>query len=238
MKNIYKAWWMQAKHVNNFGDILTPLILDYYNIKYEYTEKSKANLICVGSIANFANDNSLVLGSGVAYRNIPLNSKAKWLFTRGPLTRENVIKNNGSCEEIYGDPAMLLPKILSSSNKTENFGYIPHINEYKIIKIQYPKKNIINLNNPNVKEVIKQITSCRKIMSSSLHGVIAAHAYGIPVAHVNFTEGIIQGDGTKYKDHYAAINIPHNVSTINNPIFTDCNNFDTSKIEDIFKSLK
>lgn len=238
MKNIYKAWWMQAKHVNNFGDILTPLILDYYNIKYEYTEKSKANLICVGSIANFANDNSLVLGSGVAYRNIPLNSKAKWLFTRGPFTRENVIKSNGSCEKIYGDPAMLLPKIVNPSTKIHDIGYIPHLKEYEIIKRKYPKKNIIKLNNPNVKEVIREITSCRKIMSSSLHGVVAAHAYNIPVAHVTFTNNIIKGDGTKYKDHYAALNIPHDVSTVNNPIFTNCNNFNTSQIEDIFKSLK
>jgi pyruvyltransferase len=125
-----------------------------------------------------------------------------------------------SSPEVYGDPALLLPLICSESKKKYDIGIIPHYKEYALIKNKYPDHFVINLNNKNPKEVIKQITHCRSIISSSLHGIICAHAYGIPAAWVKFSD-IIIGDDTKYKDYFLSLGLRAELSSLEAPIFGD-----------------
>ena len=54
-----------------------------------------------------------------------------------------------------------------------------------------------------LEEVIKTTLSCACIVSSSLHGLIFAHSYGIPAAQVEFADKP-GGDGIKFLDYYAA----------------------------------
>jgi hypothetical protein len=233
----YKVWWMKGEKIQNFGDVLTPVILDYYNIPYEYCQSVvDSNLICVGSISSKATDGCIVLGSGIAWENTKLNVKADWKFVRGPLTRKALIKSGGDCPEIYGDPALLIPNFCSESKKEHDIGIIPHYKEYKIIREKYPNINVINLNNTNPLLVAKEITKCRKIISSSLHGIIASHAYEIPCAWVKFSNLVI-GDDTKFKDHFDSVKLNGVLSSIDDPIFQTPIGLKFNKIEEIFKSL-
>jgi pyruvyltransferase len=229
----YKVWWMCGEKVQNLGDVLTPKILDYFKISYEYSKDY--NTICIGSIAGGAKDGCLVLGSGIAWENMKLNPKADWRFVRGPYTRKSVINSGGECPEIYGDPALLLQEIHKESNKVHDVGIIPHYKEYKMVKEKYPNEFVINLNNPNPLEVIDQITSCRKTISSSLHGIICSHAYEIPSAWVKFSD-IIIGDDTKYKDHYSSIGLDCILSEIESPIFSSTK-INIEHLKEIFNSL-
>jgi hypothetical protein len=231
----YKVWWMCGEKTHNFGDVLTPLIFKHFSIDFEYS-KENYNTICVGSISNKATNNCLVLGSGIAWENVKLNPNADWRFVRGPLTRDSVIKSGGNCPEIYGDPALLLPLIYSESKKKYDIGIIPHYKEYEMVKNKFSNHFVINLNNPNPKEVVNQITQCRSIVSSSLHGIIGAHAYGIPAAWVKFSD-IIIGDNIKYKDYFLSIGLNAELSSLDKPIFK-VGSIDTNKIQEIFKSLK
>ena len=225
---------MQGEGVNNFGDVLTPKLFDYFSIRYVH-DNTNFNTISIGSIGNKANDKCIVLGSGTAWENVKLNPNAEWVFVRGPLTRESVIKSGGKCPEIFGDPALLLPIFCDESNKEFDLGIIPHYKEYEMVKKMYPNEKVINLNNPNPLEVAKEITKCRMTISSSLHGIICSHAYNIPCAWVKFSDKII-GDDTKFKDHYKSIDLDCKLSSFNNPIFTN-KYVNTNKLVDIFKSL-
>jgi hypothetical protein len=125
----YNTWWLGNEYGHgNFGDILTPFILNHYGIKYKYTQTyANANLICVGSIARRANRNTTVLGSGIIRGNEILAAQANWKFVRGPHTRQRILSLGGSCPEIYGDPALLLPRIYNPIvEKTIDVGYVPH----------------------------------------------------------------------------------------------------------------
>jgi len=215
---MYKVWWLAQD--NNFGDILTPHLLDFFKIKYERTAIEKADIISIGSIARRAGPGQTVLGSGImTYSTKKLSADANWKFVRGPYTREMVLKAGGSCPEIYGDPAMLLPLFCPESKKEYDVGIVPHFIDYKAVKEKYPKHNVINVKNKNPLEVAREITKCRTIISSSLHGIIAAHAFGIPAAWVKFSNNI-KGDDIKFKDHFASINSPATLSTINDPVFS------------------
>lgn len=232
----YKVWWMVGEKIHNFGDVLTPKFLDYYSINYEFA-KENYNLICIGSIINKAKKDCIVVGSGTAWKDLKLNSGAIYKSVRGPYTYRAIINSGGNCPEIYGDPALLLPNICKESKKEYDLGIIPHMKEYSLIKKKYPNHHIINLNNKNPIEVAKEITKCRKTISSSLHGIIASHAYNIPCAWVKFSD-IILGDDTKFKDHYESIGLTAELSTIDNPKFSYSNNIKLNQLENIFLSLK
>jgi len=231
---MYKLYWMESQKIHNFGDVLTPKIFDFFSIKYEFDNKNY-NTICVGSIGNKATNKCLVLGSGVAWGNIKLNPNAIWTFVRGPRTRQLVLNSGGNCPKIYGDPALLLPIFCDESKKKYDLGIVPHYKEYQQVKKMYPKHRVINLNNPNPLEVAKEITECRKIISSSLHGIICSHAYNIPCAWVKFSD-IIIGDNTKYQDHYESIGLDCELSSLESPIFTN-KLVNIDNILNIFKSL-
>ena len=64
--------------------------------------------------------------------------------------------------------------------------------------------------------------------------IIAAHAYNIPAAYVEFELGI-KGDGTKFQDHYESIGLKAEKSTVEDPKFTT-GSFDMEKIADFFRS--
>jgi hypothetical protein len=55
-----------------------------------------------------------------------------------------------------------------------------------------------------IKQVIDDIVSCRAIVSSSLHGIIASHAYGVPATWMKPSD-IPKGDGFKFRDYWASM---------------------------------
>jgi hypothetical protein len=235
-KKIHKVWWIDRD--KNFGDLLNPYIFDHFNIHYEYSELSSADTICIGSIARHAGENFTVLGSGIVnQRKERLNPRANWKFVRGPFTRKKIIEQGGECPEIYGDPGLLLPLLCDESKKEFDVAIIPHFMHYEYVKEKYSRFKIINVVNNNPLEVCKEITKCRFLLSSSLHGIITAHAYGIPVARLNFPINI-KGDGIKFEDHYASLELNAEISTVEDPIFTVAKNINYDPIVNIFKELK
>lgn len=231
---MYKVWWW-AKN-NNFGDLLTKNLLDYYDIKFEFAESFKqANLISIGSIVSKARKNTHVLGSGILSLKERPPSNANYHFVRGPYTRNRILELGGNCPEIYGDPAMLLPLFCEESKKEHDVGIVPHYVDYEHVKQTYPNYKIINVLNTDPLLVAKEITKCRKIISTSLHGIITAHAYNIPAAWVKFSDKLA-GDDIKFYDHYACANENPSLSTVDNPVYQDIN-FNTESLKDIFGNL-
>lgn len=213
MRNL---WWM--KEPKNYGDILSPYIFDHFKIPYTYAPLGSADTICIGSIIGHSRKNTLVLGSGLIHKKNKPHPKANYKFVRGPLTRQRILDLGGDCPKIYGDAALLLPLIWSEQPKEYDVGIIPHIVDYKEVVEKYPNYKIIDLTQ-DPKFITNEITKCRKIISSSLHGIIAAHAYNIPAAWVKFSNKLV-GDDVKFYDHYKSINLEAELSTISNPVYT------------------
>ncbi len=80
-----KIWWMRSPYPGNFGDILTPYVLwNAFGVMPRWTNHTKADGICIGSIAKFATKGMAVWGSGMPRATDPMCPTANWTAVRGP----------------------------------------------------------------------------------------------------------------------------------------------------------
>lgn len=207
---------------SNFGDQLSKAIIEKIlkrkiqaiNLAKEKNISNK--LIALGSIFHYAKNKDVIWGTGIN----PYWQKQKNIFSffkplknldiravRGPLTREYILNNlKIDCPKIYGDPALLLPQLFPELKRKpkRTIGIIPHI---KDINLFAENPNLISPSD-DWKKVVKQILECKFIISSSLHGLIVAEAFGIPARWLNNKSlPSYEKEGTfKYNDYYASTN--------------------------------
>ncbi len=191
-EKINLIYFKDSSKNGNFGDELSKIIVenlinkDKYIITYN-DNNVKINLMCIGSYIHMAKNNTYIFGSGIRTPNNLENghkySNLNVLAVRGPLSREFLIKKNIVVPEIYGDPALLLPKFYKPiiiNNLNNKIGLIPHKSNYKnYINIDINKFYLINPTD-NWYNVINYIYSCKYIISSSLHGLICSDSYNKP----------------------------------------------------------
>lgn len=215
---ILLKWSSNEETWNNFGDALNPWLFNKITGKRPVNANSIINFSNrivysgIGSILdNNKSKNLIVWGSGFKkessiFKEIPLEIRA----VRGPLSRNNILKQGIRCPEIYGDPALLLPNYFKPDvNKTYKLGLIAHYvdkgnkNYKNLISELNDDVLLIDIQNP-VEQVITEINMCEKIASSSLHGMIVADAYGIPSIQLKFSDNIVGGD-FKFKDYMLSV---------------------------------
>lgn len=180
---------------------------------------------CIGSIiGNFKADNYEVWGSGIIEENHELESSPKKVYSvRGPFTRRELLKNGIHCPEKYGDPALLISRYYRPSfEKIYELGIIPHYTDIdnptlKSFCNHHPKVHIIKMQGYNDwHDIPQEICSCKKIISSSLHGLIISDSYRVPNAWVRFSDQIIGGK-FKYLDYFSSVGriemSPHRVNS-------------------------
>lgn len=198
---------------NNWGDIIAPTIVKHFSESNKLTKtssKEEGKLVSIGSVMLAARPNDLIWGTGcIEYNQYLPNLKRVSIFaTRGPLTRTHLLHLGHQVPEIYGDPGLLYPMIYNPSvEKTHEWGIIPHYTDFNHPMVTYLAQNgfkIIDIC-AGEQEFINQLKSVHKIVSSSLHGLIAADAYGIPNARISLRNNIVGGD-FKYQDYALSVN--------------------------------
>lgn len=212
--------------LNNWGDYLPPYL--YEKITGEpandiiYHDKiSKEPIVSIGSILDInQNPDSIIWGTGFMHSNSKCRVNPKQILAvRGPLTRDLLIQQGIACPKVYGDPALLISRFYYPSvEKKYLVGVIPHYVDVNHPFVTSLKNNrlikIINVCQP-IEDFIKDVLSCEKIISSSLHGIICADSYGIPNTWIKLSDKV-GGKGFKFMDYFASIKKEHN----NPEIFT------------------
>jgi pyruvyltransferase len=175
-----KVYYWKGKP--NFGDLLTPLLIQKFShINTEWSEAADSDLVMVGSILEHLPENyeGIIAGCGKLHENFIRNyPKAKILAVRGPRTAKALnLKGNF----IMADPGLIADELVGYQDKKYNLGIVPHWTdttlEHNKLFLQFNPKIIRVSDDPL--EVIRQIGQCKKIVSSSLHGIIIADAFGI-----------------------------------------------------------
>lgn len=200
-------WWAQAPLPGNVGDLLGPYLFEKMTGRRPLRSGSGPGVVfSVGSVAKFATADSIVWGTGTMRESDPLDPRANWLAVRGPLTRDVVLRDGGDCPEVYGDPGLLVPRVFwpELPEQKTPVGIVPHYIDFeRVVAVATPGVCVISPLHADVEVVIREIVSCERIVSSSLHGLILAHAYGIPARWALFSDGV-QGDGFKFRDYFAS----------------------------------
>ena len=195
----------------NWGDALSPVLAEHIAGKPARFEQAPfvKKFLCIGSILQLADQWSVVWGSGlIAESETPHVPPAEIRAVRGPLTRDVLLSRGIKCPEVYGDPALLLPRFLPLEPRPEHaVGIVPHYTDKNhpwIRRCADQNVKIIDIES-GISEFVRDILSCETILSSSLHGLICADAYGIPSRQIELGQQVI-GEGFKFRDYYGSLN--------------------------------
>lgn len=207
-------WWNKKK---NFGDALSPWLASrLYNGEVEFNNgaKGRKTHLVIGSVISKATPRTHIWGAGSfgtetmtgLSTSHSICKEATYHAVRGPLTR-NLLRVHGvSCPSIYGDPALLTPYFYNPYLKKEyEVGVIIRWSETKHADLDFGEgvKKIFFATD-KIEETINDILSCKRIMSSAMHGIIIADAYGIPSAWLYSSKSL--GLAFKYYDYMLSVN--------------------------------
>jgi len=222
MKTI-SAFWIPSpdKKYTNFGDILTPYILNKFDINCIHKEKEDdPQIIGIGSLLHMIprDYNGLIWSSGFMYPTHSLYFQKDPIAVRGNLTKAQF--QNDMTSTAIGDGGLILENVYKPKKQLHRYklGVFPNyvdivnmrddpIEEFKIFK-QYPNDVLLIDPRNYVETVLDQLCSCDNIITSSLHGAVASDSYEINYGIFESRETQIaihrlQGS-FKFRDYFSA----------------------------------
>lgn len=239
--NLY--FYRRRNGKNNFGDDLSPLLISHFlRCDVQKSSMMNADLIGIGSVLSYWKSHwraskrkildkvffrpaPAIWGSGLIAPRQLVEPNFDILALRGPLTKSCLSRDR---EIPFGDPGILASMLVERSPKSGSIGIVPHyvdklspiirklatIDGFKIIDVE-----------GDCIEVLKSISECNYILSSSLHGLITADSYGIPNARIKLSNNIGGGD-FKFIDYYLGMG--------RTPVSTDL----ITSLDDVFHAIE
>ena len=129
---------------------------------------------------------------------------------RGELTQTSISRElNWDVPTTLGDPALVLPLLFKPTEVPKEHAetsVIPHYIHRDIIanNPRIRDSNIIDVRKPP-EIVVSQIAQSKAVISTSLHGLIVAQAYGVPWVWLNITDKQLVGNEYKFEDFFTTI---------------------------------
>ncbi len=208
-------WWHDhGSNIANFGDEVTrDVLMRVFGYRSEYAPPHEATLAGAGSILEILSDEERqqtlnIWGSGfirqpdenLTYR----MQNIKFHAVRGEITKHRLKIDKDNI--VLGDPGILASVIYDKATySTDKIGVVVHYidADLPIVRsIKYDPRFMIISPLDTPENVAKNISSCRMILSSSLHGLIFADSFNIPNAHIQLSDNVV-GGSYKFRDYYS-----------------------------------
>jgi hypothetical protein len=209
---IFLSWW-ENPYPGNYGDWLTPYIISHYTeskiVFQSLTSRTtRKHIVSLGSVGRFIKSKSVVVGTGVSSFKHPLNPKADYVSVRGPHTAELLVQSGGPKVENFGDPGVVLSRILPLTRGATNGRVVlvrhhTHLQAPVILPDNFDELSVKLSHPDDIVSFIKKLNEYDSVVTSAMHVLITCHSYGIPCALVVFKgfEEYVHGDGIKYLDY-------------------------------------
>lgn len=203
----------------NFKILIYKLINGKYSIKDCIKSDelnyilNKKGIFAIGSVIGwYSSKNIIVWGSGILSQEDKI-CPAKFLAVRGKYTQQKLEDLGYKAPKIIGDPALLLPLVKRDESPMKNgIAIIPHYIHYDFLKSQFKDRDVLIINMlDDIEVILNQIQASTLTLSTSLHGIIVSHAYGVPslwVKYKNLEKRQLSGDNIKFYDYFSSVNIP------------------------------
>jgi pyruvyltransferase len=195
--------WRVLPRPAHLGDALSPFIVarTLEELLPQAMHRQPASrLLAVGSILNHARDGDTVWGTGYngikprhdyMFRNLDVRA------VRGPETRRMLGELGVAAPPIYGDPGLLLPRYVKA-RRTPRRGVL-RIFHYAQRPARLSGVRSLRTVGTDFQAFADAVSSAKLVISSSLHGLILAEAYGTPAVWLADTS---TETDSKYRDYY------------------------------------
>ncbi len=197
----------------NAGDILAKnLIRHVYSEDSVCVKDDGKRLLCIGSIGHRIKSGDVLCGVGCKDIELSLVDPATVTIygLRGPLSLEKFRAAGFDVSNVKFllDPGLMIRFMLNAASVSPVRGrvaFIPHYRErYEAARHMPSKMHFIDIDADPI-EVGREILSSEVILSSSLHGIIFAHALG--------RSAVLVRPGTpeplsKFEDYYLSVDLP------------------------------
>jgi pyruvyltransferase len=197
---IVRTYWC-ASCWPNFGDRLGPELLASFGIRAVWAAPAEAELVTVGSVLGKLPDRwrGTVLGTGLIEARLRRKLRtARVLAVRGVLTRDAC---DLPAKTPLGDPGILAPRLVPGLERTPDgpVVIVPHRID-RAMRRRHPNARVVDILGPTP-EILREVAAASLVYTSSLHGLIAADALGVPhVLELAETIGGIH----KFRDYASA----------------------------------
>lgn len=215
-----KAYWWRG--VPNFGDAIAPLLIKHFSgIDVEWGSVFEAKIASIGSILEHLSSSweGYILGSGKLKETSRLSfDRAKILSLRGPLSAQGIAGNY-----TLGDPGLLADELVGPQEKIWDLGILPHWRDKELVPrfLKLVRTGEVKVIDPQGDPIItiKQIGSCKRIVTSSLHGMIVADAFGGIPRRVEMSPALAkEGGNFKFRDYSASLGLPLEFGKMTEPL--------------------
>jgi len=194
--NVVELFYWKPSQAVNFGDYLSSVIVTKMAAAkgcfLDEERPSEARLLAIGSILHFARDGDMIWGSGVngkvpaeRHRFTSLDVRA----VRGPLTRDFLRRRGIEVPEIFGDPGILVADLLKNrfpkpKERGDKVVFVPNLHDLDRMR---DWENVVSPLDPWW-SVIRRISEAGHVISTSLHGLVVADAFGVPCTYLRLSE--------------------------------------------------
>ena len=177
----------------------------------DYAGICAADLVACGSIAQDLPTDWIgwAWGTGLMFEERRVLTTARVAAVRGPLT---ACRWPGVGSKPMGDPGLLAAEVLGVERAAApryRIGFVPHYVDADSWAVtewcrRWPDvATVIDICQPP-RDVLRDISECGVVISSSLHGLVFADALGVPSAWVVLSDKV-NGAGFKFRDYYASL---------------------------------
>jgi hypothetical protein len=209
-----RLYWSTSKP--NFGDALSPLICARVSGRtIEHATVGRCDLIALGSLMqrvkeHFWTRRITVWGTGFIGPETPRTSRHRYCAVRGKLTASIVRAGD---EVVLGDPGLLASMLLEGEAQPAariRCLVIPHYKDRNHPRLQdlvrqFPWIEVADVFQPPL-DLLRRIRSSEIVLSSAMHGLIAADGLGVPNAWLKLSDELRGGD-FKFRDYYSVFGL-------------------------------
>jgi pyruvyltransferase len=210
MRGVY--YWPD---VPNFGDELAIHLLNWFaGVAAVWSPLAQADVVVTGSVLEHITPGwaGHIIGAGRLWAGSDVRQKiasARVWALRGPLSAKGI-----AGDYALGDPGLLADELVadSVSGRVYDLGVLPHWSDRALSQRPewYNRKWTTRVIMPGsgALHVVREISRCKKLVTSSLHGMIVADACGIP-RRVEYSHTLDKEGGRfKFEDYSASVGCP------------------------------
>jgi hypothetical protein len=191
---------------------MTPWLLPVYGFLPVHREPARARFVGAGSLVEFLPEDfdGAIWGTGSMSGEPHPLPLARVLGVRGEYTRD-LIGASGP-RIALGDPGLLVSRRMPRPRVRWSVGFVPHGHHRShaaFMGLARPEygHHIVNVHQ-NARSAVREIAACELVVTSSLHGLVTADAYGIPAVWT-VLEPALHGGDFKFRDYETGVTPGH-----------------------------